>query len=86
MHSPANAKMISEISQVYEKLDKLPIKIFLSVGNLNDNQMQNRVFRSVLKEKGYELKFKQSRHGHGWKNWKPLIDDALQWFFPLDKN
>jgi len=84
MHSPANAQMVSEVSQIYKKLDKLPLKIFLSVGNQNDNQMQNRTFRSILKDKGYDLQFKQSRRGHGWDNWKPLIDDTLRWFYSTE--
>ena len=81
MHSPANSKMLKTIGKSYKETDKHPIKIFLSFGNLSDNQTQGRKFKDTLVAKGYDLKYKEVDFGHNWQNWQPLLDDSLQWFF-----
>jgi len=86
MHSPANSEMLKELQKVYRKTEKLPLKIFLSFGNKSDNQYEGRRFRNVLKEKGYDLKYIEVRFGHNWRNWAPLLDDSLQWFFAPTTN
>jgi len=86
MHSPANSEMLKELQKVYGKTEKLPLKMFLSFGNKSDNQYEGRNFRNVLKKKGYELEYKEVRFGHNWRNWAPLLDDSLQWFFAPKSN
>jgi enterochelin esterase-like enzyme len=44
----------------------------------------NRKFRTVLRDKGYPLKYKEVRQGHNWRNWKPLLDDVLLYFYKSD--
>ncbi|TQV89584.1 alpha/beta hydrolase [Aliikangiella coralliicola] len=82
MHSPANSKYLKDMRARYQKAEKLPIKIFLSFGKKRDNSVEGRKFRDLLISKGYQLDFKESKFGHEWKNWRPLLDDSLQWFFP----
>ena len=86
MHSPANSEMLKKLQKIYRKTEKLPLKIFLSFGNKSDNQVEGRKFRNVLKKKGYQLEYKEVRFGHNWRNWAPLLDDSLQWFFAPSKN
>ena len=80
MHSPANHP-VPELLPDYEKTPTLPLNIFLSTGEPNDNTRANRAFRTVLRDKGYALKYKEVRQGHNWRNWKPLIDDVLLYFY-----
>ncbi|MFT6437799.1 MAG: enterochelin esterase-like enzyme [Candidatus Azotimanducaceae bacterium] len=80
MHSPATHPIASLIP-AFKKLDKLPLKIFLTTGAPNDNTSSNRKFRSILRNKGYELKYLEVRAGHDWNNWRPLMDDALLYFY-----
>jgi enterochelin esterase-like enzyme len=83
MQSPANSKMIKQIAARYKASEKLPLKIFLSFGNNNnnDNQLAGRKFKQVLIDKGYDIEYKEVNFGHEWKNWGPLLDDSLQTFF-----
>ncbi len=80
MHSPATHPVAS-LMPGYEKVDKLPLKIFLSTGSPYDNSARNRKFRSILKDKGYELKYIEVEAGHDWDNWRPLMDDVLLYFY-----
>jgi enterochelin esterase family protein len=59
----------------------LPLKIFLSTGTPDDNTGDNRRFRRLLEEKGYQVEYIEVRQGHDWRNWKPLIDDVLLYFY-----
>jgi len=85
MHSPANSFMLRSLQKQYMEMEKRPLKIFLSFGNETDNRYEGRRFHDVLKDKGYQLKYKEVRFGHNWKNWAPLIDDSLIWFFATTK-
>jgi len=80
MHSPA-IHPVDKLLPAYEKAPKLPLRIFLSTGYPDDNTSENRKFRKLLQEKGYDMKFVQIDAGHDWGNWKRLIDDVLLYFY-----
>ncbi len=81
MHSPANTRYMRIMRDEYAKYDVQPVKMFLSVGNNNDNRQAVRSFKGVLEDKGYDLKYMQNDKDHEWANWRPLLDDALLTFF-----
>lgn len=80
MHSPATHP-VPGLLPAYEAAPLLPLKIFLSTGSQYDNTRTNREFRSILRDKGYELKYLEVPKGHDWSNWRPLIDDVLLFFY-----
>ena len=80
MHSPAN-HLVKGLLPTYEQAPRLPLRIFLSTGSPDDNSVANRKFRNVLKKKGYDMKYVQTNAGHNWDNWRPLVDDALLYFY-----
>ncbi len=80
MQSPANHP-VPNLLPGYEEMPTLPLKIFLSTGNPDDNTQANRKFRNVLRDKEYPLKYIEVKKGHNWDNWKPLIDDVLLYFY-----
>jgi enterochelin esterase-like enzyme len=84
MHSPANHP-VRELLPAYEKMPRLPLNMFLSTGTPDDNTADNRRFHRVLEEKGYSVKYIEVRQGHNWKNWKPLIDDVLLYFYGTEQ-
>jgi enterochelin esterase family protein len=82
IHSPAfNEKIIRQ----YAASPRLPVKIFMSTGVIYDTENQARAMREVLEKKGYPLKYIEVNQGHSWGNWKGLIDEPLEWFFPVEK-
>jgi enterochelin esterase-like enzyme len=81
MHSPASNKHMKVIAKLYEESEKLPLRIFLSVGTGNDSTTGVRRFKRVLDNKGYDVNYKEVPFGHESDNWRPLIDDALLTFF-----
>lgn len=83
MHSPANSKHLKLLSELYDKRDKLPLKIFFSTGTKRDNTKAARKFRRVLETKGYDLTYTEVPFGHDWNNWRPLVDDLLLTFFAV---
>ncbi len=68
----------------FSKAPRLPIDIFLSTGTVNDKSTDTRRFKSVLDKNGYDFKYVEVAEGHNWKNWKPLLDDILIYFYGLD--
>jgi len=81
MQSPANSEMVDELRFDYMAQDKLPLKIFMSVGTVNDNTQAGRQFMETLKFKEYDLTYREVNEGHDWDNWGPLLDDVLYTFF-----
>lgn len=81
MQSPANSQSLSKLSDIYGAREKIPIKLFLSFGTIQDNILAGRRFKTVLQEKGYDMAYKEVRQNHSWKNWAPLLDDVLITFF-----
>ena len=81
MQSPASSDHVDVVRGLYEKSEALPLKMFLSVGNRNDNRAAVKRFKRVLDRKGYDLTFVSVREGHNWQNWGPLLDDVLVTFF-----
>jgi len=85
MNSPAHSEFVQFLESQYRKHDKKNLKMYMSVGNHNDNRNAVISFKSLLLEKGYDLTYEQNHHGHDWKNWKPLIPDVLKTFFGVEK-
>jgi len=83
MQSPA-MHPVPRLLELYRREEKRPIKIFFSIGSKNDNTAAGRLFKTVLEKKGYEMVYKEVPFGHNWKNWKPLLDDILVYFFPAN--
>lgn len=84
MQSPANSGMVDALRQRYQMVERLPIKIFMSVGTINDNTQAGRQFMETLEFNEYDLTYREVDEGHDWDNWKPLLDDVLHTFFARD--
>lgn len=81
MQSPANSEMVDELRFQYMAQDRLPLKIFLSVGTVNDNTQAGQQFMETLKFQEYDMTYREVNEGHDWDNWGPLLDDVLYTFF-----
>ena len=84
MHSPANSQFLKQLQDQYRSVEKLDLKMFLSFGNETDNLREGRRFKETLSQLNYDVNYHEVRFGHNWKNWKPLLDDALLTFFAID--
>jgi len=80
MHSPA-MHPVPSLLRAYNEEPRRPIKIFFSIGSRRDNTAAGRKFRKALAAKDYEMFYKEVPFGHSWKNWRPLQDDVLRYFF-----
>ena len=81
MQSPANSEMVDELRFQYMAQEKLPLKIFMSVGTVNDNTQAGQQIMETLKFQEYDLTYREVNEGHDWDNWGPLLDDVLHTFF-----
>lgn len=72
---------VSNIYSLYTDQEKLPLKIFLSTGSSNDTEVHARKLKKTLEAKGYDFEYIEVDEGHNWRNWKPLLDDTLIYFF-----
>ncbi len=83
MQSPASGEHLDVVRELYEKQDKLPLRVFMSAGTRNDNLAAVKRLKRVLERKGYDLTYMTVREGHDWQNWTPLLDDVLETFFAI---
>ncbi|MER3330156.1 MAG: alpha/beta hydrolase-fold protein, partial [Candidatus Kapaibacterium sp.] len=65
----------------FQSSEVLPLKIYMSTGSANDTEVGTRKLKKILDEKGYNIKYQEVNRGHNWKNWRPLLDDILIYFF-----
>ncbi len=80
MQSPA-VHPVPELHDAWAGTERLPLRIFLSSGTVNDNEGSTRRLHKILDDKGYDLHYVEVDQGHDWRNWKPLLDDMLRFFF-----
>ena len=83
MQSPA-MHPVPTIWQAYEDSTRLPLNVFLSSGDRQDNEARTRRLRDILQAKGYPMRYLEVPYGHNWQNWGPLLDDVLTWFYSQD--
>jgi len=81
IQSPANADMLRIVGERYRREERLPLRVFLSVGTRADNTDDGRRFRRILDDKGYPVAYFEVPYGHSWKNWGPLLPQVLATFY-----
>jgi len=81
MQSPASGEMLRIVADEYRRNDRLPLRMFLSVGTRNDNTDDARHFRRILEDKGYPVTYFEVSQGHNWNNWGPLLPEVLLTFY-----
>ena len=62
---------------------EFPEQIFLSTGTVNDKARESRRLKALLEQKDLELSYVEVAEGHNWKNWRPLLDDILIFFYGI---
>ncbi len=70
-----------DIFNQFENAEKLPIDIFLSTGTVNDKARDTRRLKRILEKKHYEFEYLEVPEGHNWRNWQPMLDDILIYFY-----
>ena len=78
--SPAMHPVL-EMYDEYETSENLSAKFFLSTGTKNDKLKDTQRFKEIFEKKQYEYIYREVDEGHNWKNWEPLMDDLLIYFF-----
>jgi len=78
IHSPA---FDNNIITNYQNTEKLPLKIYMSTGVINDTEDRARSMKTIFEQKGYNFQYKEVNEGHSWGNWRGLIDEPLIYFF-----
>lgn len=78
IHSPA---FFQDMFPLFENQEKLPLKIFMSTGVINDTEIPAREMNAIFEEKGYPLSYVEVNEGHSWGNWRALIDEPLIYLF-----
>jgi enterochelin esterase family protein len=65
----------------YQRIDRLPLKIFMSQGTYDFDLVNTRALRDIFEAKGYPLRYIEVNDGHAWGNWRGLLDDMLIYLF-----
>ena len=65
----------------YQRIERLPLKVFMSQGTFDFDMENTRALRDVFEAKGYPLRYVEVNEGHSWGNWRGLLDDMLIYLF-----
>lgn len=84
MQSPASGQMLRVVGEEYRRDERLPLRMFLSVGTRRDNTDEGRWFHHLLVDKGYDVTYREVPFGHDWNNWRPLLPEVLVTFLGRD--
>ncbi len=74
---------IPNLKSIYKKNPPPPLKVFLSTGTINDGEKVTRRFKAILRSTGHQVKYKSTKQGHNWRNWAPMLDNILLYFYGL---
>ncbi len=79
-----SSNVISEISNGFQNVPKLNLKVYLDIGTYDIAVLIPLVrnLKSILQSKGYDLLYYEFHEGHSWGNWRAHIDNFLKFFFP----
>lgn len=80
MQSPA-MHPVPSMWDAWADSSRLPVRIFLSSGDHNDNEARTRRLRDILRENDYDMRYEEVPFAHNWMNWRPLLDDVLVFFY-----
>ncbi|NNF04969.1 MAG: esterase family protein [Rhodothermales bacterium] len=80
MQSPA-MHPVPSMWDAWADSSRLPVRIFLSSGDYNDNEARTRRLRDILSKKRYEMQYVEVPFAHNWMNWRPLLDDVLLFLY-----
>jgi enterochelin esterase-like enzyme len=72
---------VQKLYDMYKNSEKLPLKIFLSTGTINDGELLTRGMKALFEKTGYPILYKEVSQGHSWGNWRCLLDDMLLYFY-----
>jgi len=74
---------VVEFMNAFRKEPGMPVKkAFISCGVYESLIYENRSLVPFLLKLGVKVKFKESRDGHNWENWRDQLRDGLTWLFP----
>jgi enterochelin esterase family protein len=68
------------ISSQFKKIEKLPLKVYLNVGILEEQENMigvNKTLRDVLRTKGYEVEYEEFKGGHDYLCWGENLANGL---------
>ena len=57
-------------------------RVFLSCGMYETLIYENRTMVPLLQATGMNLRYRWSRDGHNWENWRDRLREGLSWLFP----
>jgi enterochelin esterase-like enzyme len=69
----------------YEGSDRLPIKVFMSVGDLREDRKNVLRLLSILADKDYPLMYVEVQAEHSYDAWRVQLDDLLIYFLGTDR-
>jgi enterochelin esterase-like enzyme len=73
----------AKLQDIFKNIPKLPLKLFMSTGNINDGEMLTRMVKGMFEQNNYTIMYKEVSEGHSWGNWRALLDDMLIYFWGL---
>lgn len=80
MQSPA-MHPIPNLLETYRESPPPPLNVYISTGTINDGEKQTQRFKRMLKQTGHKVRYKSTRQGHNWRNWRPMLDNILLYYF-----
>ncbi len=73
-------RRVAKLVKAFRRAPELPkLKAFISTGELEGLESENRALARLLEDSGVDVQFKSTWDGHHWHNWRDQLRDGLMW-------
>ena len=79
---PAFDPVVAFVNRYRVRPRRLADRLFVSCGVFEPLITSNRSMVPTFESTGMAVRFRETRDGHNWENWRDTLRDALSWIYP----
>ena len=79
---PALGPVVEFVNDFRENPAAVADRVFVTCGRYESLIAANRALQTPLRRSGMRLRYRESRDGHNWENWRDGLRESLGWLFP----
>ncbi len=79
---PALGPVVEFVNAYRENPAAVAERVFVTCGRYESLIADNRALQTPLAQSGMRVRYRESRDGHNWENWRDRLRESLSWLFP----
>ncbi len=79
--SPSYLQAGGSLVRLLDSLRTTSVNAYIQTGTINDTEIEARLVRKMLQERGARICYEEFPEGHNWTNWRSRLSGILEYFF-----